>query len=103
MLLAFAVFPLVLPGTVARRLTRAGAFLLAGILPLVAWAVLNGVRFGDYTLARGGNAVIPFYRAFITDKIVSPDNGPASRRLARGGPAPPRDPRSVQGVRRHGR
>jgi hypothetical protein len=43
--------------------------------------VLNGVRFGDYALARGGNAVIPFYRAFITDKIVSPANGPASRRL----------------------
>jgi hypothetical protein len=44
--------------------------------------VHNGVRFGDYTLARGGNAVIPFYRAYITDKIVKPDNGPASRRLA---------------------
>jgi hypothetical protein len=26
--------------------------------------------------------VIPFYRAFITDKIVSPENGPASHRLA---------------------
>jgi len=26
--------------------------------------------------------VIPFYRAFIKDKIVSPDNGPASRKLA---------------------
>jgi hypothetical protein len=25
---------------------------------------------------------VPFYRAFITDRIVSPDNGPASRRLA---------------------
>src|SRR6478672_2985716 len=81
-LLAFAVFPFVLPGDRRQRLTRAGAFLLAGLIPLVAWAVLNGVRFGDYTLARGGNAVIPFYRAFITDKIVSPENGPASRRLA---------------------
>ena len=55
---------------------------MAGIVPLAAWAVLNGARFGDYTLARGGNAVIPFYRAFISDKIVSPDNGPASRKLA---------------------
>ncbi len=87
-LLAFAVFPFVVPGDRRERVTRAGAFLLAGLLPLVAWAVLNGVRFGDYALARGGNAVIPFYRAFITDKIVSPDNGPASRRLA-------------QAVRRH--
>jgi hypothetical protein len=80
-LLAFVVFPFVLPGSRRRRLLGAGAFLSAALLPLAAWAVLNGVRFGDYTLARGGNAVIPFYRAFITDKIVSPENGPASRRL----------------------
>jgi hypothetical protein len=81
-LLAFVVFPLVVPGGRNARLTRAGAFLVAGLLPLVAWAVLNGVRFGDYSLARGGNAVIPFYRAYISDKIVRPDNGPASRKLA---------------------
>jgi hypothetical protein len=76
-LLAFVLFPLL---TVGPR--RALAFLVTALLPLVAWGVLNGVRFGDYTLARGGNAVIPFYRAFITDRIVRPDNGPASRRLA---------------------
>jgi hypothetical protein len=80
-LLGFVLFPLLLAGTSRDRLVRAGAFLLAGILPLAAWAVLNGVRFDDYALARGGNAVIPFYRAFITDKIISPDNGSASRRL----------------------
>jgi hypothetical protein len=81
-LLAFVVVALVTAGPGRDRLLRAGAFLLAGVLPLAAWAVLNGVRFGDYALARGGNAVIPFYRAFITDKIVAPENGPASRRLA---------------------
>jgi hypothetical protein len=81
-LVAFVLFPLVLPGSPRTRLVRASAFLAASLLPLVAWAVLNGVRFGDYSLARGGNAVIPFYRAYITDKIVRPDNGPASRRLA---------------------
>lgn len=81
-LIAFVVFPLALTGPWRRRLLRAGAFAVAALLPLVAWAILNGVRFGDYTLARGGNAVIPFYRAFISDKIVAPDNGPASRRLA---------------------
>jgi hypothetical protein len=80
-LLAFVVFPLVLAGRRKDRLVRAGAFLLAALLPLAAWSILNGVRFGDYTLARGGNAIIPFYRAFITDKIVSPENGPASRKL----------------------
>ena len=82
LLIAFAVFPLVLPATWRARARWAGAFVAAAALPLVTWAVLNGVRFGDYTLARGGNAIIPFYRAFITDKIVSPDNGAASRRLA---------------------
>jgi hypothetical protein len=81
-LLVFALFPLVLPAAWRRRGAWAGAVLVAGIAPLVVWAVLNGLRFGDYTLARGGNAVIPFYRAFISDRIVSPDNGPASRRLA---------------------
>lgn len=80
-LLAFVLFPLVVAGDWRRRATWAGAFLAAAVLPLSAWALMNGVRFGDYTLARGGNAVVPFYRAFITDRIVSPDNGPASRRL----------------------
>src|SRR5439155_5218433 len=68
------------PGVCA--LSWAAALLAAAVAPLAAWAILNGVRFGDYELARGGNAIIPFYRAFITDKIVSPENGPASRRLA---------------------
>ena len=80
-LLAFVLFPVLLPVRMPKRAAWAAAFLAAAILPLAAWAVLNGVRFGDYTLARGGNAVIPFYRAFISDKIVSPKNGPASRRL----------------------
>ena len=83
LLLAFVLFPLTLRGRLRERTGWAGAFLVAAIIPLAAWAVLNGVRFGDYTLARGGNAVIPFYRAFISDRIVAPDNGPASRLLAR--------------------
>jgi hypothetical protein len=82
-LLGFVLFPLVLPASWRSRATWAGAFVVAAVLPLLAWALLNGARFGEYTLARGGNAVIPFYRAFITDRIVEPDNGPASRELAR--------------------
>ena len=82
LLVVFVLFVFVLRGTWSQRARWAAAFLAAAVLPLAGWAVLNGVRFGDYTLARGGNAVIPFYRAFITDRIVSPDNGPSSRRLA---------------------
>jgi hypothetical protein len=81
-LMAFAVFPFVLPGTWRDRLRWAGAIALAAALPLVAWSAHNGVRFDSWGLARGGNAIIPFYRAFITDHIVSPENGESSRRLA---------------------
>lgn len=82
-LLAFVVFPLVVRGTWRKKLSWAAVFVAAAVLPLAAWSVHNGVRFGEYTLARGGNAILPFYRAFIVDKIVSPENGTASRRLAR--------------------
>src|SRR5574340_1094468 len=81
-LLVFAVLPLVFGGPWRDRVRWAAAFAIAGAIPLVAWSVQNGVRYGDYTLARGGNAIVPFYRAFITDHIISPDNGPASRKLA---------------------
>jgi 2-polyprenyl-6-methoxyphenol hydroxylase-like FAD-dependent oxidoreductase len=52
------------------------------VLPLVAWAGVNDLRYDDFTVARGGQASVPFFRAFVTDRIMSPDNGPASRRLA---------------------
>jgi hypothetical protein len=81
-LIAFALFPLGLPGTRRERLTWGAALVAAAVLPLAAWAVQNGLRYGEWTLARGGNAVIPFYRAFLTDRIVAADNGDASRRLA---------------------
>ena len=82
-LVAFVLFPLVVRGCWREKLTWAAAFLAAALLPLAAWAVDNGIRFDDYTVARGGNAVIPFYRAFIVDRIVSPENGSASRKLAK--------------------
>ncbi len=81
-LLAFGIVPLVLAGTWRVRFERTGAFLLAALVPLIAWSIHNGVRFDSWALARGGNAIVPFYRAFITDNIVSPENGEQSRRLA---------------------
>lgn len=82
-LVVFALFPLLLSAPFRIRAGWAAALAASALLPLAGWAVVNGARFGDYTLARGGNAIIPFYRAFITDHIISPDNGDASRKLAR--------------------
>ena len=81
-LVVLALFPLTLAGRMRDRARWAAAFVVAAIIPLAGWSVVNGLRFDHYGLARGGNAVIPFYRAFITDRIVSPENGDASKRLA---------------------
>jgi hypothetical protein len=79
----FAVVPLLLRAPWRTRLVSAAAFVVPVALLLGAWAVHNGLRYDTYTVARGGNQTVPFYRAFITDKIVRPSNGPASRQLAR--------------------
>jgi hypothetical protein len=72
----------IVPARWRDRLRWAGAVALAATLPLVAWTAHNGLRFDTWELARGGNAIVPFYRAFITDHIVSPENGAQSRRLS---------------------
>jgi len=81
--LVLGLVPLLARGAVRERLLRTAAFGAAALLPLAAWAVHNGIRFDDYTVARGGGATVPFFRVFVNDRIVSPDNGPASRELAR--------------------
>jgi hypothetical protein len=81
--LVLGLVPLLARGAVRERLLRTAAFGAAALLPLAGWAVHNGIRFDDYTVARGGGATVPFFRAFVNDRIVSPDNGPASRELAR--------------------
>src|SRR5690606_26517935 len=64
------------------RLARSAVVGVVAIALLGGWAFLNGARYDDVTIARGGGAVMPLFRAFVTDRIVSPDNGPASRKLA---------------------
>ena len=81
-LLVFVFLPLALRGTWRSRLRWSAAFTAAALVPLALWTLHNGLRFDYWGLARGGSAVIPLYRAFITDHIVRADNGPASRRLA---------------------
>ncbi len=63
----------------AARIVVVGA---AATVLLGGWIALNAERYDDATLARGSGATVPLFRAFVTDRIVSPENGPASRRLA---------------------
>jgi hypothetical protein len=79
----FALFPLLAGGGWRTRLLGSGAFVVAAVVPLVAWATHNYVRADDFTVARGGGVTVPFFRVFVEDRIVQPDNGPASRELAR--------------------
>jgi hypothetical protein len=81
--LVLGLVPLLARGAARERLLRTAAFGATALLPLAAWAVHNGVRFDDYTVVRGGGATVPFFRAFVNDRIVAPDNGRASRELAR--------------------
>ena len=82
-LLALALLPLLLRTAWRARLLLAAACLVPAFAIVGGLALHNGLRYGDYVVVRGGNATLPFYRAFVTDKIVQPSNGPASRELAR--------------------
>jgi hypothetical protein len=82
-LLVLAVLPLVLRASWRTRLVSTAAFVLPAVVLVGGWALHNGLRYDNYTVARGGNATVPFFRTFVTDKIVRPSNGPASRELAR--------------------
>jgi hypothetical protein len=81
-LLLLALVPLVLRAPWRARALSAVAVAVPALALIGGWAVHNGVRYDNYTVARGGNATVPFYRAFVTDRIVRPSNGPASRQLA---------------------
>ncbi len=102
-LVLVAPLMLVVPGPWRRRAARAASFAGAAVLLLVVWASVNEVRYGDFTVARGGQASIPLFRAFVTDRIMSADDGPASRRLAAAVRADllPREPYRSYGIGLH--
>ena len=81
-LLVLALLPLVLDLPWRSRLAGSAALFVSAVAVLGLWMIHNGVRFDDYTVARGGNSRLPFERVFLTEKIVRPGNGSASRRLA---------------------
>ena len=81
-LIPIALFPMVLPLPWRRRLAAVGVFAAAIAVSLVAWAGYNDVRYNDFVISRTANAQIPLFRAFVVDRLVRPDNGPASEKLA---------------------
>jgi hypothetical protein len=81
-LVLLAVVPLVLRLPWRARLASTAACATVVLALLGGWTVNNGLRYGDYTVARGGTAYLPLFRALVRDHIVGPANGPASRRLA---------------------
>ncbi len=82
-LVALALVPFFFAAPWRTRLLQAVAFALPVVVIVGAWTLNNGLRYGDYVFSRGGDATVPFYRTFVTDKLVRPSNGPASAELAR--------------------
>jgi hypothetical protein len=80
--LVAVILPLALTAPWRVRIGRAAAFVGVGVVLLVGWAATNAWRYDDFAVSRGTQANLPFFRAFIVDHIVEPDNGPASRELA---------------------
>jgi len=65
-----------------RRLGWAAAALAAAVAILGGWALHNGIRYDNATVARGGRAWVPFLRVWLADESIAPENGSDSRRLA---------------------
>jgi hypothetical protein len=84
-LILVVLAPLLLLASGPWRLRLAGlaAFGVAVTGPLLAWASHNALRADDFTVVRGAGHGLPLYRAFVVDRIVEPENGDATRELAR--------------------
>jgi hypothetical protein len=81
-LVLVAAFPFLLPGSLRRRVALTAACAIASVGLIAAWAGVNALRYGDFTVSRTVSAQLPLNRLFEIDKLVSPTNGPKSRALA---------------------
>ena len=82
--IALLTLPLLLPTSWRRRVTLLTAVLVVAVVGIVAVKGWPGQSPTQYTRAMTLDLSNQFlYRAFELDRIVSPDNGPASRRVAR--------------------
>ncbi len=78
-ILVFVPFVLVAP--LARRARWAVVSAAVVLVAFAGWAAANQARYDDLALSRGGGAWLPFYRVYLTDRLIDPSNGPASRKL----------------------
>jgi hypothetical protein len=77
------VLPLFIAGEpVKRRLVLGASFLITYSAAHLAFCSLNYLRYGEFCVAKFGNAHLPFYRLFVQERVISPGDGPASSRLA---------------------
>jgi hypothetical protein len=81
--LAFCLFPLLfIPVPIRTRMVYSLAFLGTSCLLLLLWSTHNYIRYDDFTVSRTGTALVPLYRVFVKDRLVKPENGPYSQKLA---------------------
>jgi len=76
-----ALLVVLLPVAWTRRFAWAAAFVVPIALIVAGWTLHNGLRYENYTFSRAGNMNVPFWRVFLIDRLVRPDNGPLSRAL----------------------
>ena len=75
-----ALFPLLNMQVVwKRRLLLFLVFLLSYGSCHVSYSLFNYLRVGSFQISTLGNAHMPFYRLYLQDALISPDNGPRSR------------------------
>ena len=78
-----AIFPLVNFNTaVKKRLALSLVFLLSYGVLHISYSSFNYLRVGAFQVSTLGNAHMPFYRLFLQDRIIRPENGPKSEELA---------------------
>jgi len=82
-LILCAIIPLLnLDVPIKRRALLSFGFIGSYIVCHILFSSYNYFRYGDFTIAKMGNAVVPFYRVYAQDRLVRPENGPKSRELA---------------------
>lgn len=83
LLIIFALFPFFLPGLkIRQKVLNSIAFLVVVISLLLGWSAYNYYRYNDFAVTRGNKAIMPFWRLYCADRLVKPENGPASKALA---------------------